>query len=252
MIDRPAPRNLRTRTSLVTIGSLTVAVGLTASLGLARTVWGGPPAADVTEQPAEPAPQDDGAASEEASASDDFLDADPTTVAAEPVAPVEDSPRTIPLASELPSSGVSAPGASTLRSKMEASMSELGEMAVEARSDEDLVRATCVLDKQDRANDVMELGTSELLIIRDPGTSEQARSFALEKLDAASLRMDKLVDEAKACSGRQGPEEEVEITRNTSDEPRTIPLWDPTAGLGHPPEPPPLDGAWPPAASPTE
>jgi len=62
MTDRPALPKLRTRTSLVTLGSLTVAVGLTASLGLARTVWGGPPAADVTEQPAEPAP-DDGAAS---------------------------------------------------------------------------------------------------------------------------------------------------------------------------------------------
>ena len=246
MIDRPVSRNLRTRTSLVTIGSLTVAVGLTASLGLARTVWGGPPAADVTEQPAEPAPQDD------ASASDDILDADPTEVAVDPAAPVNDSSAAIPPASELPSSGVSVPGASALRSKMEASMSELGELAVEARSDEDLVRATCVLDKQDRASDVMELGTSELLLIRDPGTSEQARGFALEKLDAAAARMDNLVEEAKACSGRQGPEDEVDITRTTSEEPRTVPMWDPTAGLGGPPEPPPLDGAWPPAASPIE
>jgi hypothetical protein len=135
---------------------------------------------------------------------------------------------------------------------MEAGMSEIGELAVEARSDEDLVRATCVLDKQDRANDVMDLGTSELLIIRDPGTNEQARSFALEKLDAASGRIDKLVGEAKACAGQQGPEDEVDVTRREADEPDTVPMLNPSGGLGENPVPPPIDGGWPPTASPIE
>lgn len=146
----------------------------------------------------------------------------------------------------------SVPGASSLRAKMESSLSEIGELAVEARADEDLVRATCVLDKQDKANDVMDLGTSELLIIRDPGTSDQARSFALEKLDAAAGRLDKLVAEAKSCSGQTGPEDEVDVTRTGADEPDTLPIVNPSAGLGHSPVPPPMDGAWPPAASPIE
>lgn len=248
MPDQQAPRNPRTR-SFVRVASLVVAVGLTTSLGLARTVWGGPPA--EAEAPGESAPE------ESAAPADGSLDADPTDAAAADPTATSDA---LPSASDLPpvdepvrdETAASVPGASSLRAKMESSMSEIGELAVEARGDEDLVRATCVLDKQDRANDVMDLGTSELLIIRDPGTSEQARDFALEKLQAASERVDKLVEDAKACSGRQGPEDEVDVTRNEADEPRTIPIWDPSAGLGANPVPPPLDGGWPPASSPVE
>jgi hypothetical protein len=135
---------------------------------------------------------------------------------------------------------------------MESGMSQIGELAVQARGDQDLVRATCVLDKQARANDVMDLGTSELLIIRDSGTSEQARAFALEKLEAASARVDKLVTEAKECSGQAGPEDKVDVTRRVSDEPDTIPILNPTLGLGDSPIPPAVGGGWPPAASPIE
>jgi hypothetical protein len=242
----PSPRS---RSSLLPLASLLLMMGLASSFGLARTVWGGPPAdADaeppvdseaVPEQPADPV-------------SDDLIGTDPTAVplvggSAAP-APTEAAPTEM----VLDEAAASVPGTSSLRAKMESGMSEIGELAVEARSDEDLVRATCVLDKQDRANDVMDLGTSELLIIRDPGTSEQARSFALEKLEAASGRIDKLVSEAKGCSGQQGPEDEVDVTRRDADEPETIPMLNPSAGLGENPVPPPVDGGWPPAASPIE
>lgn len=235
-----APRNPRPRSSFLSIASLLAIVGLTSSLGLARTVWGGPPA---DEPPAEP----------EAAPADD-LSADPLAAGADSVSPepTPETPTETPTESTLDESGASVPGASSLRAKMEAGMSEIGELAVEARSDEDLVRATCVLDKQERANDVMDLGTSELLIIRDPAASEQARGFALEKLDAASGRIDKLVTEAKACSGQTGPEDEVDVTRRDADEPDTIPILNPAGGLGDGPVPPPLDGGWPPAASPIE
>ncbi|MCA9701275.1 MAG: hypothetical protein KC431_27380 [Myxococcales bacterium] len=205
-----------------------------AGLGMARTVWGGPPAED---QPT------DTAASETV---------DPVDAAAVEGAALPAIDETEPAG--LPAETLSAPPASagSLRSQMESGMAEIGELAVEARSDDDLVRATCVLDKQDRANDVMDLGTSEMLIIRDVNTSDQARGFALEKLEAASMRIDKLVEEAKACSGQQGPEDQVDITRNDSEESPVI-FQDPSAGLGnHPPIPPPLDGGWPPAASPVE
>jgi hypothetical protein len=241
----PSPRS---RSSLLPLASLLVMVGLASSLGLARTVWGGPPA------DAEP-PADSEAAPEQPPgdpAIDDLVGTDPTV---DPIVAGSADPaatETLPAETVLDEAGASVPGASSLRAKMETGMSEIGELAVEARSDEDLVRATCVLDKQDRANDVMDLGTSELLIIRDPGTNEQARSFALEKLEAASGRIDKLVSEAKGCAGQQGPEDEVDVTRNDADEPDTIPILNPTAGLGESPVPPPMDGGWPPAASPIE
>jgi hypothetical protein len=255
MPDRQISRNQLvdrshcTRARFMPIASLVIVVGLTASLGYAPTVWGGPPA-DEAELPAATTPE--AGADADAAASESFdaiMDADPTSAPTEGVTP---DAAALPPADALPEDAVSVPGASSLRGKMEAGMSDLGELAVEARNDADLVRATCVLDKQDRANDVMDLGTSELLVIRDPSASEQARDFALEKLEAAAGRVDKLVEEAKECAGQQGPEDEANITRNDSDEPRTIPMWDPSAGLGHNQVPPPMDGAWPPIASPIE
>lgn len=227
---RPSPREqARSRSSRPV--TLALSLGVVLSLGVASRVWGGPP--------------------EEPPASDPAVEpvTDPANTGAA-LAPIGEPAPT----DELPAvdESVSVPDAISLRTRMEEGMAEIGELAVEARNDADLVRATCVLDKQDRAADVMELGTGELLVIRDPTTPEQARTFAVEKLDAASGRIDTLVEEAKACAGEQGPEERIDITRNDADEPRTIPLWDPTAGLGNSPVPPPVDGGWPPAASPIE
>jgi hypothetical protein len=235
MPDRQRSRLLRS-TSFGPLVSLTLVVGLSASLGLARNVWGGPPA---ESPPVNPAPL---------SAAEDPT-ADPLATTSTTPAPED-----LPLADAvvLDEAAASVPAASSLRGRMEGGLAEIGELAVEARNDQDLVRATCVLDKQDRANEVMDLGTSELLVIRDPGTSEQARGFALEKLDAAAVRIDDLVTEAKACSGQEGPEDEVDVTRRESDEPIEIPILDPSLGLGANPVPPPMDGGWPPAASPIE
>lgn len=240
MPDRQRPRPLRS-ISFGPLVSLTVVVGLSASLGLARNVWGGPPATSPAEESAP-----DSAATD---ASVDPLAGDP--VATAPTAsPADLPPADLPPAVD--EAAAEVPATSSLRAKMEEGLAQIGELAVEARNDEDLVRATCVLDKQDRANEVMDLGTSELLVIRDPGTSEQARGFALEKLDAAAARISDLVTEAKACSGQQGPEDEVDVTRRESDEPIEIPILDPSLGLGDNPVPPPVDGGWPPAASPIE
>lgn len=216
-----APAKTAAKTAAL-IGALTV-------IGLAPRVWGGPP---------EPAPAEPAAASEPAAepASDEALG---PALEAEPA----------DLAS---SNEAGIPDAVTLRTRMEEGMSEIGELATEARAEADLVRATCILDKQDRANDVMELGTGELLVIRDDNATAQSRQFALEKLDAAAGRIDRLVEEAKECAGQKGPEDDIDVTRNDSDEPRTIPAWDPTTGLGNSPVPPPVDGGWPPAASPIE
>ncbi|MFV8750770.1 hypothetical protein ACNOYE_09485 [Nannocystaceae bacterium ST9] len=201
---------------------------------MAPRVWGGPP-----EPAPAPAPTDEAGLP---AADVESGEAKPEALAEQPDAEL--------LGESSNEAGI--PDAITLRTQMEEGMAMIGELAVEARAEADLVRATCVLDKQDRANDVMELGTGELLVIRDSTTSEQSRQFAVEKLDAAAGRIDKLVEEAKACAGQQGPEDKIDITRTDAEEPRTIPIWDPTAGLGSSPVPPPVDGGWPPAASPIE
>ncbi|NVB39094.1 hypothetical protein G6O69_14720 [Pseudenhygromyxa sp. WMMC2535] len=246
------PKNTRSLRSSTT--KLAASLALIAGLGLAGTVWGGPPAADSSPEAGEAADAGDGA---EASAAEAGTPEGGGLGSVDPVASSSDvdgalgerEPFVAPPASELP--GALPSSASGLRSKMEASMAELGELAVDARAEEDLVRATCVLDKQDKGNDVMDLGTGELLVIRDVNTSDQARQFAVEKLDAAALRLEKLVREAKSCSGREGPEEEIDVTRRDYEE-QAGPMQNPTAGLGHSPVPPPVDRGWPPAASPIE
>jgi hypothetical protein len=137
------------------------------------------------------------------------------------------------------------------RQQMEKSLADLGELSEEAKESDDLARAACIFDKQDRAGDVMELGTSELLIIRDPNTDEEMRQFATEKLGAAARRMDALLEQARACGEEVGKSKE-ELARNKSLEPSDVPWEDPSAGAGDPKVPPPVDGQWPPVASATE
>ncbi len=132
-------------------------------------------------------------------------------------------------------------------------MGQIGSIAAEAKSDQDLVRLACIADKQQRAADVMQLGTTEILIARDATSSTQARTFAAQKLAAAGERLATLVDEAKACAGEEGPEELDDATRTDADEPRTVPFNDPSAGLGVlSPVPPAGADVWPPVASPFE
>lgn len=139
-----------------------------------------------------------------------------------------------------------------LRNSIEASMSTLGELGNAARRQSDLVQATCVLDAQERADAAMELATSELLVLGNASAGAEARGFALEKLRASADRLDTLVAEASRCATGGGPEAvEDEVTVDVIT-PRSIPLADPTQGLGASPLPPVLDGGWVPSASPME
>lgn len=120
----------------------------------------------------------------------------------------------------------------TVRRDMENDMATLGDLATDAKRDADLVRAACVLDKQERAQGVMELATSEMLVIRDESASTEARSFAVEKLQAAADRLDDLVEQAKQCIGDKSPEMSDDETNNDVEEAPTIPIADPTLGGG--------------------
>lgn len=194
-------------------------------LGGAGGASAGPPAGEGTAPAAAPA---EGAAAEGAPA------------AAEGAAPAEGA--------ALPATAtVSVP---KVQREMEADMSLLGELASDAKRDADLVRAACVLDKQERAQGVMELATSELLVIRDDAAAPEARSFAVEKLQASSDRLDDLVQQARDCVGDQSPEMSDDETRNQVQQEPTIPIADPTVGGGvgggKPTPPPPVDDGVPP------
>ena len=148
-----------------------------------------------------------------------------------------------PAPAEAPAEAAAAPApaapatkpVATIRRDMEVNMGELGELAEQARRDTDLVRAACVLDKQDRAQGVMELATSELLVIRDSNATAESRQFAAEKLAAASERLDDLVEQAKTCSGDTSPELADDETNNDADEVPLVPEADPTQSGGSPP-----------------
>lgn len=171
----------------------------------------------------------------------------------EPAAPAEGGEPAAPAdggeAAALPATAtVSVPA---VQRDMESDMSVLGELASDAKRDADLVRAACVLDKQERAQGVMELATGELLVIRDSTAAAEARSFAVEKLQASADRLDDLVQQARDCVGDQTPEMSDDETRNQVQEEPTIPIADPTVGGavggGKPPGlPPPVDDGVPP------
>ena len=132
-------------------------------------------------------------------------------------------------------------------------MTQLGRLVADARSEEDLVRLNCVLDKRDRADEVRKLANTELMVIRDRNQAEQARIFAAEKLAATADRLDALVEAARMCQGDQSPEDEVDVTRTDADQKQTIPVNDPASG-STPSDtlPPVLDPAWLPVASGSE
>ena len=154
-----------------------------------------------------------------------------------------------------PEPTVSAADVAKARRDLETAMAELGALTAEAetRTGSDAQLAGCLLDKRDRGREVMEIATSELLVVQDPASTDQQRQFAGEKLDALSVRMDQLVEAARACGGDASPEDDDDKTRNQADEPTTVPYADPTVGGGIPPVPPPVDDARPPSVeSPTD
>jgi len=151
-----------------------------------------------------------------------------------------------------PSGLVAAPNAEGSRRRLEAAMADLGSLSQEAKSSGDMVKTACIEDRRTRAKAVMEVATQELLIIRDPNTDAQARTFAEEKLGAAADRMEDMVAEARNCGQNTAPEDEDDKTRTEMDAPETIPIKDPTGGLGEQRVPPAVTADWPIVASPTE
>ena len=159
-----------------------------------------------------------------------------------------------PAAPPAPEPTASAADVGKARRALEDAMTQLGSLTADAESNagSDAQTAGCLLDKRDRGREVMELATSELLVVQDASSTDQQRRFATEKLDALAVRMEQLVEAARACGGDVGPEDDDDKTRTEADEPTTVPYADPTVGGGIPPVPPPVDDARPPTVeSPT-
>ncbi len=142
--------------------------------------------------------------------------------------------------------------AEAMRQGIEADMAELTGQEEKAQESKDFARTACVVDKREKGEEVLELATDELLIIRDPSSGEQARTFALEKLQAAAERMDLLVDEARTCGLSADKVDDEKKARTEESKEPTIPMEDPSSGMGVDPVPPAIDGSWPPVASATE
>ncbi|HFE45066.1 MAG TPA: hypothetical protein ENJ18_06165 [Nannocystis exedens] len=143
-------------------------------------------------------------------------------------------------------------GVGKLRSEMEGDLAEIGKIAKKVRRDGDMVKIACVTDKQDRAEGVMDVATPEIALLQ--GETGQAdpvsQSFAGEKLEAAALRLGKLLAEARACTGTPAKEGHGD-GENIVDEGDRLPPRDPTASPGYGPgSEPPSDPTRAPVASP--
>lgn len=157
------------------------------------------------------------------------------------------------LATAAPAARPAPPNPRDSKARLDAGMSELGGLVGEARASQDLVRLNCVLDKRDRADEVSQLATTEMIVISDRTQGDQARLFAAEKLAAAADRLGGLVDAARLCAGAEGPDDEVNVTNTDADQKDTIPVNDPAAGASPGDTlPPVLDPAWLPVASGSE
>ena len=138
----------------------------------------------------------------------------------------------------------------SLRSTMEQDLAEIGKIAQKAQRDGDMVKIACVTDKQDRAEGVMDVATPEIALLQGEGAEPTSQSFAGEKLEAAALRLGKLLDEARACTGSPAFAGD-QSGENVVEEGNRLPPEDPTASPGSGPGGlPPLDPSRPPVASP--
>lgn len=170
----------------------------------------------------------------------------PVAVLAAPVAAPTDAAADATAGAEARSEPAMSP--SQARSALERGMGELGELATKARQSGDMQRIACVQDKQDRAGAVMEVATSDILVVQDVSTDAPTRAFAGEKLAEAAQQMKGLVSQARACQGKE--EAAAGKADNAAFVPPTILPQDPT-GSGPPAQRglPPIDPR-PPVASP--
>jgi hypothetical protein len=147
---------------------------------------------------------------------------------------------------------VAGDSAETLRQQVEAGMTQLAQEEEAAQKSRDFARTACVVDKREQGEEVLELATDEILIIRDPSSGEQARRFAHDKLAAAADRMDLLVEDARTCGVSAQQLADRDKARTDQNKDSTIPAEDPTQGMGASPVPPVIGGSWPPVASGSE
>ncbi len=193
----------------------TVALGITLGLLIAPRLSWGEAAAEEAAKPADKAPPESA-----------------------PKSAPEDAPK--PEKSSASSEAMKV-NPDELRVQLEQGISEIVEIAAEVREEADSRKLACVVDKQERAEIVMERATADILVIED-SKDAQARVFAGEKLSASAERMTKLVELARRCQGVEEGGRPESDTANTASEPSQVPQNDPTKGTpGNQPFPLPQD-----------
>lgn len=205
------------------------------------------PKGQVTQKPRQSAPTGVLAAP---AASPTPGEASSDAASSEAASPGAASPDAASPGAATPGDASSAPAMSVAQARgaLERGMTELGELAARARQSGDALRIACVQDKQDRAGAVMEVATSDMLVVQDPTTDAQTRAFATDKLGESAEQMKGLVGQARACQGRE--EAADSKASNEARTPQGVLPQDPT-GPGAPGSRglPPIDPR-PPVASP--
>ncbi|MEZ4382106.1 MAG: hypothetical protein R3A79_12215 [Nannocystaceae bacterium] len=139
-----------------------------------------------------------------------------------------------------------------LRRDMEQDLAEIGKIAEKAQRDGDMVKIACVTDKQDRAEGVMDVATPEIALLQGNTVDSASASFAGAKVEEAALRLGKLLDEARACTGAPAADGNG-VSDNLVDEGQGFPDLEPTASAGYGPGTvPPVDPGRRAVASPVQ
>ena len=142
------------------------------------------------------------------------------------------------------------PSAESSQLRIEQALSALAEEAARATRSGDVLRIAHVEAERERVTEPLRLIDEELQVINDPNQTAQARAVAAEKLAAAAEQLEKIVQRAQNFEQSLGPEESDDVTTTKSDEPKTIPLDDPTNSVADLLIIPPTTDMWPAAVSP--
>lgn len=112
-------------------------------------------------------------------------------------------------------------------------------------------QASCIKSQAEQAAQVSNDAEAQLALFNDPASSAEVKEAAAAQLSALASVANGLVEtSSNVCEGMA--EDASDPTDTDEDAPGTIPLLDPTSGLGQPTDlPPAVDNGWPQVGSPS-
>lgn len=112
-------------------------------------------------------------------------------------------------------------------------------------------QASCIKSQAEQAAQVSNDAEDQLALFNDPASSPEVKEAAAAQLAALAAVANGLVEtSSNVCEGMAVDADDP--TDTDEDAPGTIPLLDPTSGLGTPTDlPPAVDNGWPQVGSPS-